>query len=511
MSLAKTMAIALTGISGELINVEVDISDGLPGFTLLGLPDAALSESKERVRAALVNSAIPWPNRKVTIALLPAWLPKSGSSFDLAIAMGIMAASNAISINESFFNLSEFAFIGELSLEGKLRETKGVLPALISAHKHGVTKAVIPRANVAEARLLPEVKTYSFDQLSEITHWLRTGEIINQEKLDLDLESDLQHDKYLDFADVAGQRSARRAAEISAAGGHNFLMIGPPGVGKTMIAERLPSILPPLEKSQTLEVTAIHSITNSDRPPLSSYAPFIAPHHSATRIAMVGGGSNSIKPGVCSLAHHGVLFIDEAPECSAGVLDSLRQPLESGSITISRAHGNLTFPARFILVLAANPCPCGKFSGRGRGCNCSSLQIRRYLNKLSGPLLDRIDLRVKVENVSRVELSESDNEPSSRIRERVIAARERAARRFENESWKLNSEIPARALRTLYQPERSAMNFLHEQLDREVITARGLHKIIRTSWTLADLKELPKPTLAEITESFQLREGSNEL
>lgn len=509
MSLAKTVAIALTGISGELINVEVDISDGLPGFTLLGLPDAALSESKERVRAALINSGVAWPNRKVTIALLPAWLPKSGSGFDLAIAIGIMAASNAIINSElNGIDISEIAFIGELSLEGKLRNTKGVLPALISAHKHGIRQAVIPSENLAEAKLIPEVKTYAFEQLSEIIHWLRTGEIPTQQELDLNIEFE---DRYLDFADVAGQRAARRAAEISAAGGHNFLMIGPPGVGKTMIAERLPSILPPLDKSQTLEVTAIHSITNSDRPPLSNYAPFIAPHHSATRIAMVGGGSHSIKPGVCSLAHHGVLFVDEAPECSSGVLDSLRQPLESGSITISRAHGNLTFPARFILVLAANPCPCGKFSGRGRGCTCTSLQIRRYLNKLSGPLLDRIDLRVKVENVSRVELAEPDNEPSSKIRERVMAARNRAAERFKSEPWKLNSEIPTRALRTLYQPDRKAMNFLNEQLDKEVITARGLHKIIRTSWTLADLKELSKPTLDEVIESFQLREGLHEL
>jgi magnesium chelatase family protein len=284
-------------------------------------------------------------------------------------------------------------------------------------------------------------------------------------------------------------------------------MIGPPGVGKTMIAERLPSIMPPLTKEETLEVSAIHSITNSDRIPLSTTAPFISPHHSTTRIAMVGGGAHQIKPGVCSLAHRGVLFIDEAPECGSGVLDALRQPLESGSITISRANGNLTFPAQFILVLAANPCPCGKFSGKGYGCSCTSLQVRRYLNKLSGPLLDRIDIRVSVENVSRVELSQSDNESSESIRNRVMSARAKAVHRFKHESWKLNSEIPPRALRQQFQPERAAMNFLHDELDKERITARGLHKIIRTSWTIADLKGVDRPTLVEVEESYRLREG----
>ena len=498
MSLAKTNTIALSGIKGELITVEVDISDGLPGFTLLGLPDAALNESKDRVRAALTNSGQIWPNRKVTISLLPAWLPKSGSSFDLPIAMGIMAASDALA------DISELVFLGELSLEGNLRNTKGVLPALIAAHQNGIKCAVIPAANLAEAQLLPEIKVYAFEKLSEIIHWLRTGELVTQSEFELDVASE---ERYLDFADVAGQVSARRAAEISAAGGHNFLMIGPPGVGKTMIAERMPSILPPLTQSETLEVTAIHSITTSDRAPLSKFAPFIAPHHSATRIAMVGGGAHLIKPGVCSLAHRGVLFIDEAPECSSGVLDSLRQPLESGAITISRANGNLTFPARFILVLAANPCPCGKFSGKGRSCTCTSIQIRRYLNKLSGPLLDRIDLRVKVENVSRTELAETNNESSSLIRARVIAARNAAKARFVKESWSLNCEIPTRALRSIYQPDRNAMNFLHDQLDKELITARGLHKIIRTSWTIADLKSVPRPTLDEVTEAYELREG----
>ena len=498
MSLSTTKAIALSGLNGELVSVEVDIADGLPGFTLLGLPDAALAESRDRVRAALVNSSQSWPNRKVTIALLPAWLPKAGSGFDLPIAMGILGAQNIVK------DLDSFLFVGELSLDGSLRHTRGILPSLICAYRNGIRKAVIPAANMAEAKLLPELEVFAFTHLKEVVYWLQTGELSAQRELELEIEST---EKNLDFADVAGQMAARRAAEISAAGGHNFLMIGPPGVGKTMIAERLPTILPPLTKEETLEVSAIHSITNSDRAVLSTTAPFVAPHHSTTRIAMVGGGAHVIKPGVCSLAHRGVLFVDEAPECGSGVLDSLRQPLESGSITISRATGNLTFPAKFILVLAANPCPCGKFAGKGLGCTCTSVQVRRYLNKLSGPLLDRIDLRVNVENVSRIELAENNNESSSQIRDRVIAARAVAANRFKHEKWRLNSEIPPRALRQQYQPVREAMNFLHDELDKERITARGLHKIIRTSWTIADLNGVARPTLAEVTESYRLREG----
>ena len=358
MSLSTTKAIALSGLNGEVITVEVDIADGLPGFTLLGLPDAALSESRDRVRAALVNSLQPWPNRKVTIALLPAWLPKSGSGFDLPIAMGLLGAQGVVQ------GVEELLFVGELSLDGSLRHTRGVLPSLICAYRNGIRKVVIPKANLAEAKLLPELEVFAFDALKDVVHWMQTGEIAEQSEFDLEFEV---IEKSLDFADVAGQSSARRAAEISAAGAHNFLMIGPPGVGKTMIAERLPTILPLLSKEETLEVSAIHSITNSDRTPLSTTAPFISPHHSTTRIAMVGGGAHVIKPGVCSLAHRGVLFIDEAPECGSGVLDSLRQPLESGAITISRANGNLTFPAKFILVLAANPCPRGKFAGKGLG------------------------------------------------------------------------------------------------------------------------------------------------
>ena len=302
------------------------------------------------------------------------------------------------------------------------------------------------------------------------------------------------------------------AAEVAASGGHHLLLIGPPGAGKTMIASRIPTILPALNLEQALEVTAVHSIagTLGNRSPMSRLAPIVSPHHSATRVAMVGGGSSVIRPGACSLAHHGVLFIDEAPECASGVLDALRQPLESGTVTIARSVGSLTFPAQFLLILAANPCPCGKFSGRGRSCTCSSLQVRRYLGKLSGPLMDRIDMRVQVEPVTRVEMAQTElGEPSSVIAARVLVARAKAAARFSADSWSLNSEIPSRALRTSYKPERTAMNFLHDELDKERLTARGLHKIIRLAWTLADLNGNEIPRLDDVKLAHRMREGSD--
>lgn len=501
MSLGRIHSLSLQGLIGNLIDIEVDIADGIPSYSLLGLPDTSLQESRDRVRAALINSGQKWPHRKVTVSLSPAWLPKSGPGFDCAIALAILVAEGVI----PQANLEGILVLGELSLEGKIRSVRGVLPSLITALNSGITRAIVPLANREEAQLLPQMEILAFDSLQEIFRWINNGEYPVAQTLPVVVDEDQIS---LDFADVAGQTRARFASEVAATGGHHLLLIGPPGAGKTMIASRIPTILPALTLDEALEVTAIHSVAGGllKRSPMSKVAPIVSPHHTASRAALVGGGNRSITPGAISIAHRGVLFIDEAPECASGILDSLRQPLESGTITITRQIGSATFPAKFLLVLAANPCPCGKFTGKGLGCTCTSLQVRRYLGKLSGPLMDRIDMRVNVDPVSRVELSAQElGESSATIRARVLDARKRAALRFESEKWKLNSEIPAPALRSKYRPEKDAMRFLHEELDRELITARGLHKVIRIAWTLADLAGHNAPTLDDVHGAYALR------
>jgi magnesium chelatase family protein len=503
MSIGKTRAVALQGLLGSLIEIECDISDGVPMYALLGLPDASLQESRERVRAALTNTGQKWPNKKVTVSLSPAWLPKSGPAFDVAIALSLLVADGVLPQAP----LDGAIILGELALDGGIRPVRGVLPSLIAALKSGVTRAIVPAANQGEAELIEQMEILAFENISQIYQWLTTGEypfIESEETTSPHIEDSL------DFADVAGQHLARFAAEVAATGGHHLLLIGPPGAGKTMIASRIPSILPPLTMEEALEVTAIHSISGGlrDRSAMSRTAPIVSPHHTASRASIVGGGGRTIQPGAISLGHRGVVFIDEAPECASGILDALRQPLESGEITIARQAGNITFPAQFLLILAANPCPCGKYSGKGHGCTCSSQQVRRYLGKLSGPLMDRIDIRVTVDPVGRVELASQElGESSADIRQRVIDARARAALRFKDEKWRLNAEIPARALRRDFAPDREALNFLHDELDHERITARGLHKVVRLAWTLADLSGREKPGLPEVQRAYQLRSG----
>lgn len=502
MTLARVKSISLLGLKGEIVEIEVDISDGLPSYSLLGLPDAALLESRDRVRSALINSAAPWPSRRVTVSLSPAWLPKSGSGFDLPISIGLLLAQGVLEEQD----LNDHIFLGELALDGAVRPIRGILPALLAAVEKGIRYAVIPLENVSESKGIEGIKTIAVSHLNQALRYIKEGEVPHIEFANIPSEILFTSD----LSDVAGQRKARFALEMAAIGGHHLLFIGPPGTGKTMLAERIPSVMPPLSQKAAIEVAAIHSIAGSieERNLESRIPPFVSPHHTTTPAAMVGGGSHFIKPGACSLAHGGVLFIDEAPECKAGVLDSLRQPLESGSVSISRSMGTVTFPADFLLVLAANPCPCGRFSGKGRSCTCSSLQIRRYLQRLSGPLLDRIDIRSFVEVPSRVEMSSSErSESSASVRERVIGARAVAAERFQNESWSLNSRIPASQLRERFRARREGMAFLHSELDHERLSARGYHKVMRLAWTVADRVGVTTPGLSEVESAYQLRQG----
>ncbi|MFE0509205.1 YifB family Mg chelatase-like AAA ATPase [Streptomyces sp. NPDC058964] len=528
MAFARTCSVALVGVEGVVVEVQADLEPGVAAFTLVGLPDKSLTESRDRVRAAVVNSGGEWPQKKLTVGLSPASVPKAGSGFDLAVACAVLGAAERIDPRV----LADIVMIGELGLDGRVRPVRGVLPAVLAAADAGYEQVVVPECAAAEAALVPGVSVLGVRSLRQLIAVLSDEPVPEEQPDDQGRPGPLlaglrmpgtgaatgmhslgaaQHDQGHDLADVVGQLAARTAVEVAAAGGHHLFLEGPPGAGKTMLAERLPRVLPRLTREESLEVTAVHSIAGllPQGKPLIDIAPYCAPHHSATMQSLVGGGPGIARPGAVSLAHRGVLFLDEAPEFHGQTLDALRQPLESGHVVIARSAGVVRFPARFLMVLAANPCPCGRFSRRNTLCECPPSAIRRYHARLSGPLLDRVDLRVEVEPVTRAQLTEpgARGEATAAVADRVRAARERATARLAGTPWRTNSEVPGRELRSRWQAVPGAMDEVERNLERGVLTARGLDRVLRVAWTVADLAGHDRPDATDVALALQLRTG----
>lgn len=501
--LSKLKSCCINGLSGVDIDVEIDIANGLPTMNIVGLADVEVKESKERVRAAIKNNGFEFPLKRITINLAPADSKKEGTHFDLPIALGLLTASGQL----MEYDYKDIIIIGELSLDGRINRINGVLPMLLSMLQKGYRRVILPKQNLEEAKLVLGMESIGVESLKELTDYIN-------KQIDLELHLggtkilEDEWDKELDFADISGQDSVKRALEVAAAGAHNLLMIGPPGSGKTMAARRLPTILPKLTFEEAIEVSKIYSVSGLLDPQKGMIAtrPFRSPHHTISNIALIGGGGRP-KPGEVSLSHYGVLFLDELPEFSKQALEVLRQPLEEGFVSISRANGSFCFPSRFMLVASMNPCPCGYFqTGVEIGCSCSLQQVNRYVGKISGPLLDRMDIVVETAKVEYKDLVSKKKMESSRdIRKRVEEARELQADRYSQIKILTNSQLNSSLLKKFCSLDTSAKNLMEAAYDKMKLSARGYHRIIKVARTIADLDKSEVIKANHLAEALQYR------